>query len=94
MKVQKSYAKNEKVVFVGATGEVASKKAKTVEWLKAREVPWKAVVGNRKLLGAYKLQYYPTTYVIGADGKVAWHSFMKDGKSVEDAIAAALKASS
>lgn len=92
MKVAKKYKGNKKVVFLGITSEGASKNAKTHAFLKKHGVTWKVAVGARKTLGAYKIKYFPTTMVVGADGKVLWHSFMKGEGTLDEAVAKAVKA--
>lgn len=91
MKVAEKYKKNDKVVFLGVTSEGASTKEKTFAFLKKTGVKFKVAIGSGKTMRAYKIKYLPTTMVVGADGKVLWHSFMKGEGTLEAAIAKALK---
>jgi hypothetical protein len=60
--------------------------------MKKHDAKWKVAVAASKNMKNYKIKYYPTTLVVGADGKVVWHSFMKGEGTLDEAVAKAVKA--
>jgi len=86
--VQDKFKKNKNVVFISVTSEAVAKKAKTLAFLKRTGITWKVAIASSNP-NDYGIQGFPTTFVIGKDGKIAWHDEM--GGTTKDAIAAALK---
>lgn len=89
MKVAKDYKAKKNLIFVGLTNEGKNSMNKTKAWLKKLGVPWIVGLGS-KSLETYKIRYFPTTMVIGKNGKIAWTD--TQGGSVETAIEKALAA--
>jgi hypothetical protein len=78
------------VVFLGFTGEGKANLARSEKFLKDHKVEWPNAYGAEPVLKALAVEAFPTTFVFGRDGKVAWHDEL-DG-SLADAIAKALEA--
>ncbi|MBI5758463.1 MAG: hypothetical protein HZA46_08100 [Planctomycetales bacterium] len=82
--------KGEGVVFIGLTPESESANDDSRKFLTATGVTWPNAYGAGKTLEQFKAEYFPSVWVIGRDGKVVWNR--DSGQSIEEAIAAALKA--
>ena len=78
------------VVFIGLTDEGEAFKTKSEEFLQRNGVPWPSGYGAAETFAALGVRQYPTVFVIGADGKIAWND--EQETPLEDAIDAALAA--
>ena len=78
------------MVFVGLTAEGADKKAQSETFLKKFGITWPNGYGARTTIDALGVTGYPTVFVIGADGKVAWND--ERAGELEDAIEKAIVA--
>jgi hypothetical protein len=77
------------VVFIGLTPEPEDSNSESLRFLQNSRITWVNGYGAQKTLEAFSTQCFPSAWVIGRDGKVAWNR--DDSKSIEDAIAKALK---
>ena len=89
VQVHKKYSGNG-VVFVGLTPESGDKKADTQAFVERFKIKWPTGYGAQKTIDAFGVSGFPTIFVIGADGKVAWNDEM--GGELPDAIDEALAA--
>jgi hypothetical protein len=64
------------VMFLGLTDEGADAIDEIESFADRLSVPWPIGYGATSTTNALKVPGYPTTFVIGRDGKVAWNSFM------------------
>ena len=76
------------VVFVGLTAEGEDMLPQIESWTERLEIPWAVGYGAGPTLDKLEIPGYPTTFVIGRDGNVVWHSFK--GGSLNGAIKDAL----
>ena len=58
------------------TDEGEDKKKETEEFLKKYKITWVCGYAS-KVTGDYGVEGYPTAFVVGADGKVAWNDGME-----------------
>ena len=65
-------------------------KANTEAFIKKYGITWPTGYGARVTINAFGVTGYPTVFVIGADGKVAWNDWM--GGELHDEIDKALQA--
>lgn len=74
------------------TREGKAKKQQTEDWLKKHGITWLTGYGS-KVNEAYGVRGIPTTFVIGADDKVAWNDDLGGdlGDAIEKALAAKKK---
>lgn len=63
------------VKFVALTQEKADALEKIENFVSTLEVPWPIGYGARETTSQYEIPGYPTTFVIGRNGKVVWNSF-------------------
>ena len=77
-------------MFIGLTPENESANSDSLAFLNDTKITWTNGFGAQKTLSAYKTACFPSAWVVGRDGKVVWNR--ESGQSIEDAIAAALKA--
>ena len=89
MQAQKKFA-DKGVVFLGFTSEGKDKIEQSKKFLKETQTTWANAYGAEAVVDGLGVTGLPTTFVIGKDGKVAWHDEM--GGSLEDAITKALEA--
>lgn len=87
MKTYETYSEND-VVFISLTEEDAASRAKIEAWTQQHKIPWPVGYGAAETLAALEVPGFPTTFVIGRDGKVAWHRFLSG--SLDRAIRNAL----
>ena len=87
MKTFEEYS-GEGVVFVSMTKEGEDELEKIDGWAQSLQIPWSIGYGASKTLEAFEIPGYPTTFVIGRDGKVAWHSFRSGSldRAIQDAL--------
>jgi hypothetical protein len=80
--------KDRGVVFIGLVVEGEDSKPYTQAFIDRFQIPWPNGYGAQATIGALGVAGFPTTLVIGADGRVAWnHELSGD---LERAIDAAL----
>lgn len=87
MKTFENYA-NEDVVFVSLSPEPEADRERIAKWVEDLKIPWSVGYGAEATLAAMEVPGYPTMFVIGRNGSVAWHSFLSG--SLESAIRRAL----
>lgn len=78
----------DRVLFVGMTEEGHESLPETQAFLRAHDVPWPVAYGAVPSLLAWGAEGYPTVWLVGADGKVAWNYASRE--PLADAIEAAL----
>ena len=79
------------VVFIGLTPDGGEEKASTQDFLNRFGIEWPTAYGAQETIDAYGVSNYPTVFVVGADGKVAWNDEM-DGElqqAIKESLAAA-----
>ena len=86
--MEKKFADKD-VVFLGLTSEGEKKKQKSQEFLEKYKIEWVNGYGAKALIKALGVTGYPTSFVIGKDGTVAWNDEL--GGSLEEAITKALE---
>ena len=87
MKTFETYAE-EDLLFIGLSPQGSDSRPQIEAWAKQLKIPWSLGFGAEKTLLALEVPGYPTTFVVGRDGKVVWHSFL--GGSLDQAIRKAL----
>jgi hypothetical protein len=76
------------VQFFGLTPDGAEARSEIEEFQSSAEIPWPTGIGARETISAYGVEFLPTLFVIGRDGKVYWNSGMTG--NLEEAIQGAL----
>ena len=78
------------MLFFGMTDEGKDAKQKTENFLKKHKITWPCGWGSQ-VTKAYKVSGWPTLFVIGADGKVAWNDYQQGdlAEAIEKALEAA-----
>ncbi len=74
MKLHDQYAPRG-VKFVALTDETESSLAEIDRFVERLNVPWPIGYGAGSTIRKLKVPGYPTTFVIGRNGKVVWNSF-------------------
>lgn len=74
VQIQQRYADRD-VVFVALTDETKDDLDSIQTFAATLNVPWPIGYGASETTRALKIPGYPTTFVIGRSGKVAWNSF-------------------
>ena len=87
MKTYENYAE-EDIVFVNLTEEEAPLREQVEAWARQFKIPWAVGYGAGATLKELQIPGVPTTFVIGRDGRVRWHSFLPG--SLDRAIRQAL----
>lgn len=77
-------------MFLGMTDEPPESIEKIKTFLNKHNVTWPNVYGATETFKQFDVKVYPTTWVIGADGRIAWSS--GDREPIEEAIKKALSA--
>jgi hypothetical protein len=83
--------KDQGVVFIGLTSEGEAALPQTNAYIEEFGISWPSGYGAMSTLTALGVQYFPTTFVVGADGLVTWHDDLKG--DLDGAIRQALAAS-
>jgi hypothetical protein len=76
------------VTFVGLTAEGADAKDDTQAFLDDFKISWSNGYGAGETIEALGVRGYPTVFVIGRDGKIAWNDELPG--TLEEAISKAL----
>ena len=74
VKIHDKYA-DRGVKFVALTQEDAGAMQKIENFVSTLKVPWPIGYGATETTQKYEIPGYPTTFVIGRNGKVVWNSF-------------------
>jgi hypothetical protein len=89
VQVQKQFEGNADVVFVGLTSDGSDAIAEGEQWCAKHGVPWPSLYGAGEAMTGLGIQYIPSEFVIGRDGKVAWNNEQPGGieQAIEEALA-------
>lgn len=60
-------------MFIGLVAEGEEAKADTQAFIDRFQIPWPTGYGAHATMSALGVAVFPTTLVIGADGRVAWN---------------------
>lgn len=84
------YRDNDSVVFIGLTPEDATALEQSRSFVEETGISWPNGYGAGETLDGFELQYLPSTWVVGRDGKVVWNG--DSSGALEDGIQQALAA--
>jgi hypothetical protein len=79
------------VRFVGLTAEPPADRDTVERYAGQFGIDWPIGLGARETISALQVRAYPTTIVLGRDGRVAWNSMLRGSldAAIERALAAA-----
>lgn len=82
----------EGVVFLGLTSDNQDSLPDAEDFIGQAKIEWPNGYGQEAYatMKAFRVESIPTVYVIGRDGRVAWHNWSDQGGELEDAIERAL----
>lgn len=78
------------MIFIGLTGDGEDQKSEIETFVKDHKIAFPTGYGS-KSLDEWGIEFLPTTYVVGGDGKIAWRSDLGEG-TLTEAIDKALEA--
>jgi thiol-disulfide isomerase/thioredoxin len=78
------------VSFIGLTGEPGESLPDTKDFIERLSVPWPTGYGAVSTIIALEVSFIPTLFIVGKDGRIAWHGYHPDG--LEEALEAAMAA--
>ena len=83
---------NDDVTFLGLTSDGPDSLPDAEDFLRQAEIEWPNGYGQEAFatMRAFRVESIPTVYVIGRDGRVAWHNLSGQEGELEDAIERAL----
>ena len=74
VRIQEEYG-DRGVRFLALTDEPPADLEKIHQFAQQLQVPWPIGYGAGETIAALRVPGYPTTFVVGRDGHIVWHSF-------------------